>query len=200
MSAMDGLVSRCYYDIAMSKIMSQLVCEHDINNKCKRGDVIGKFSLNMYTPFELKVYIDDNFKGLGLSTVLLKKFAKFLGKPKDGKYTVVGMQEGVEIKITLNDNVFLAIDIDASANERGKSWWGKIGMVNNRHCNTSSARCIDITGYEKIITLKDLLITIANMKDNRDIYFGTTAQQSTQKRQKTKNTSGGKSKKVIKNK
>ena len=199
---MDGLVSRCYYDIAMSKIMSQLVCVNDdINNKCKRGDVIGKFSLNMYNPFELKVYIDDNFKGLGLSTVLLKKFAEFLGKPNNqGIYKVVGVQEGVKIEIALNENVFLAIDIDASANERGKSWWGKIGMVNNRHCNTSSARCIDITGYEKIITLKDLLITIAKMKDNRDIYFRTTEQQSTQKRQKTKLTSGGKSKKVIKNK
>jgi hypothetical protein len=198
MSAMDGLVSRCYYDIAMSKIMSQLVCVDDDINKCKKGDVIGKFSLNMYNPFELKVYIDDNFKGLGLSRVLLQNFAKFLGKPKDGKYTVTGMQKDVEITITLDENVFLAIDVDASANERGKSWWGKIGMVNNRHCNTSSARCIDITGYEKIITLKDLLITIANMKDNRDIYFGTTAQQPMQKRQRTKNTLGGKSKKGIK--
>jgi hypothetical protein len=73
-------------------------------------------------------------------------------------------------------------------------------MVNNRHCDTSSARCIDITGYEKIITLKDLLITIAKMKDNRDIYFGTTVQQPMQKRQRTKNTLGGKSKKGIKNK
>jgi hypothetical protein len=202
MSAMDGLVSRCYYDIAMSKIMSQLVCVHDdINNKCKLGDVIGKFSLNMYNPFELKVYIDDNFKGLGLSTVLLQNFAEFLGKPdREGIYNVVGGQEGVEIKIALNENVFLAIDIDASANERGKSWWGKIGMVNNRHCNSTSSRCIDITGYAKIITLKDLLITIAKMKDKRYIYFGTTVQQSMQKRQKTKNTFGGKSKKGIKNK
>jgi len=202
MSAMDGLVSRCYYDIAMSKIMSQLVCDQDdINNKCKRGDVIGKFSLNMYNPFELKVYIDDNFKGLGLSTVLLQNFAEFLGKPnKQGIYKVVGVQEGIEIKIALNENVFLAIDIDASANERGKSWWGKIGMVDNRHCNSTSSRCIDITGYAKIITLKHLLITIAKMKDKRYIYFGTTVQQSMQKRQKTKNTLGGKSKKVIKNK
>ena len=200
MSAMDGLVSRCYYDIAMSKIMSQLVCVDDDINKCKKGDVIGKFSLNMYNPFELKVYIDDNFKGLGLSRVLLQNFAKFLGKPKDGKYTVTGMQKDVEITITLDENVFLAIDVDASANERGKSWWGKIGMVNNRHCNTSSSRCIDITGYEKIITLKNLLITIAKMKDKEDIYFRTTAQQPMQKRQKTKLTSGGKSKKVIKNK
>jgi hypothetical protein len=200
MSSMDGLVSRCYYDIAMNKIMSQLVSNKDNEiKKCKRGDVIGKFSLNMYNPFELKVYIDDNFKGLGLSRVLLQNFAKFLGKPNnEGIYKVVGVQEGVKIEIALNENVFLAIDIDASANERGKSWWGKIGMVNNRHCNTSSARCIDITGYEKIITLKDLLITIAKMKDNRDIYFGTTVQQPMQKR--TKNTLGGKSKKGIKNK
>lgn len=199
---MDGLVKRCYYDIAMNKIMSQLVCEHDdINNKCKRGDVIGKFSLNMYTPFELKVYIDDNFKGLGLSTVLLQNFAEFLGKPnKEGIYKVVGLQEGVEIKIALNENVFLAIDIDASANERGKSWWGKIGMVNNRYCNSTSSRCIDIKGYAKIITLKHLLITIEKMKDKEDIYFRTTAQQSMQKKQKTKLTSGGKSKKRIKNK
>jgi len=198
MSSMEGLVSRCYYDIAMNKIMSQLVCVDDDINKCKQGDVIGKFSLNMYNPFELKVYIDDNFKGLGLSRVLLQNFAKFLGKPKHGKYTVTGVQEDVEITITLNENVLLAIDVDASANERGKSWWGKIGMVNNRHCNSTSSRCIDITGYEKIITLKNLLITIAKMKDNRDIYFGTTAQQSTQKRQRTKNTLGGKSKKGIK--
>jgi hypothetical protein len=149
----------------------------------------------------LKVYIDDNFKGLGLSTVLLQNFAEFLGKPdREGIYNVVDVQKGVEIKITLNENVFLAIDIDASANERGKSWWGKIGMVNNRHCNSTSSRCIDITGYAKIITLKDLLITIAKMKNKEDVYFRTTAQQSMQKKQKTKNTFGGKSKKVIKNK
>jgi hypothetical protein len=183
------LEMRCYYDFVMMKIRSQLVLDKD---------VIGEFSLNMYTPFQLEVYIDDNFQGMGLSTYLLQNFAEFLGKPKNGKYAVVGMQKDVEIKITLNENVFLAIDVDASANERGKSWWGKIGMVNNRHCNTSSARCIDITGYEKIITLKDLLITIAKMKDKEDIYFRTTAQQSTQKR--TKNTLGGKSKKGIKKK
>ena len=199
MSATEGLVKRCYYDIAMNKIMSQLVCDHDdINLKCKRGDVIGKFSLNMYAPFELRVYIDDNFKGLGLSTVLLHNFANFLGKPKNGIYKVVGEQKGVEITIELNENVFLAIDIDASANERGKSWWEKIGMVDNRHCNSASSRCIDIIGYEKIITLKDLLITIAKMQNKSDIYFRTTVQQSMQKRQKTKLTSGGKSKKRIK--
>lgn len=199
MSATEGLVKRCYYDIAMNKIMSQLVCDHDdINLKCKRGDVIGKFSLNMYAPFELRVYIDDNFKGLGLSTVLLHNFANFLGKPRNGIYKVVGEQKGVEITIELNENVFLAIDIDASANERGKSWWEKIGMVDNRHCNSASSRCIDIIGYEKIITLKDLLITIAKMQNKSDIYFRTTVQQSMQKRQKTKLTSGGKSKKRIK--
>ena len=199
MSATDGLVKRCYYDVAMNKIMSQLVCDHDdINLKCKRGDVIGKFSLNMYTPFELRVFIDDNFKGLGLSTVILHNFANFLGKSnKEGIYTVVGEQQGVKITIELNENVFLAIDIDASANERGKSWWGKIGMVDNRHCNSASSRCIDITGYEKIITLKDLLITIAKMQNKSDIYFRTTVQQSMQKRQKINHTLGGKSKKKI---
>ena len=198
MSATEGLVKRCYYDIAMNKIMSQLVCDHDdINLKCKRGDVIGKFSLNMYAPFELRVYIDDNFKGLGLSTVLLHNFANFLGKPKNGIYKVVGEQKGVEITIELNENVFLAIDIDASANERGKSWWEKIGMVDNRHCNSASSRCIDIIGYEKIITLKDLLITIAKMQNKSDFYFSTSAQQSIQKRQKTNHTLGGKSKKKI---
>jgi hypothetical protein len=196
---MEGLGTRCYYDIAMSKIKSQLVSEKDDKTRmCKRGDVIGEFSLNLYTPYQLEVYINDNFQGIGLSTHLLYNFAKFLGKPKDGKYTVVGMQKDVEISIKLNEDVLLAIDVDASANERGESWWGKIGMVDNRHCNTSSARCIDITGYEKIITLKNLLITIAKMKDKVDIYFRTTVQQSMQKRQKTKLTSGGKSKKVIK--
>lgn len=199
MPATYGLVKKCYYDIAKNKIMSQLVCEYDINLKYKQGDVIGTFSLNMYKPFELRVYIDDNFKGFGLSTVLLHNFANFLGKSnKEGIYTVVGEQQGVKITIELNENVFLAIDIDASANERGKSWWGKIGMVDNRHCNSASSRCIDITGYAKIITLKDLLITIAKMQ-NKSIYFRTTAQQSMQKRQKTNHTLGGNSKKRIKN-
>ena len=196
MPATDGLVKRCYYDIAKNKIMSQLVCEYDINLKCKQGDVIGTFSLNMYKPFELRVYIDDNFKGLGLSTVLLHNFANFLGKSnKNGIYKVVEEQNGVKITIELNENVFLAIDIDASANERGKSWWGKIGMVDNRHCNSASSRCIYITGYAKIITLRDLLITIAKMQNKSDIYLRTTVQESMQKRQKTNHTSGGKSKK-----
>ena len=194
MPATDGLVKRCYYDIAKNKIMSQLVCEYDINLKCKQGDVIGTFSLNMYKPFELRVYIDDNFKGLGLSTVLLHNFANFLGKSnKNGIYKVVEEQNGVKITIELNENVFLAIDIDASANERGKSWWRKIGMVDNRHCNSASSRCIDTKGYAMIITLKNLLITIAKMQNNSDIYFRTTVQESMQKRQKTNHTSGGKS-------
>jgi hypothetical protein len=182
----------------MNKIMSQLVCCYDINSKCEKGAVIGTFSLNMNEPFELRVYIDDNFKGLGLSTVLLHNFANFLGKSnKNGIYKVVEEQNGVKITIELNENVILAIDIDASANERGKSWWGKIGMVDNRHCNSASSRCIDITGYEKIITLRDLLITIAKMPNKSDIYFRTTVQESMQKRQKTNHTLGGKSKKKI---
>ena len=162
--SIQGLIHKCFYDIQFSKIKSQLICEKDdLSKNCKSGDIIGEFSLNLYTPYQLEISIDDNFQGMSLSTQLLKNFGEFFGEAKNGKYKVVGIQKDVEIKIILDENVLLAIDTDASMNDKGQSWWEKIGMVVNRHSSSSSRRCIDITGYEKIITLKDLLLTISKI-------------------------------------
>lgn len=193
----EGLTQRCFYDIQFSKIRSQLICEKDIISKnCKRGDIIGEFSLNLYTPYQLEVSIDDNFQGMGLSTVLLKNFGDFFSKEKNGKYKIIGKDKDIEINIILDENVLLAIDTDASANDKGQSWWDKIGMVVNRHSSTS--RCIDIAGYEKIIRLKDLLITISKIEDKKDFCLKRTLYQDTNKRQKR--TANGGNKEEIKKK
>jgi hypothetical protein len=188
--SMENLMQRCFYDIQYSKIRSQLICnKDDLSRNCKSGDVIGEFSLNLYVPYQLEVSIEDNFQGMGLSTVLLKNFGEFFGRVNDGKYKVVGIQKDIEIKIILDENVLLAIDTDASANEKGQSWWEKIGMVENRHSSTSSKRCIDITGYEKIIRLKDLLLTISKIEDKHGICLKNRVYNETNKR--PRNTYGG---------
>ena len=125
---------------------------------------------------------------MGLSTVLLKNFGDFFSKEKNGKYKIIGKDKDIEINIILDENVLLAIDTDASANDKGQSWWDKIGMVVNRHSSTS--RCIDIAGYEKIIRLKDLLITISKIEDKKDFCLKRTLYQDTNKRQK-KTANGG---------
>ena len=186
MSMHKRLIYKCFYDVKYNKIRSQVICEKDdISKNCKSGDVIGEFSLNLYTPYQLEVSIEDNFQGFGLSTHLLHNFAEFIGYPKDGKYNVIGIQEGIEIKIILNENVLLAIDTDASRNDKGQSWWEKIGMVENRYSSSSSRRSIDIKGYEKIITLKELLLTISKMEDKRNIYLKNEVYDEISKRQRT---------------
>ena len=195
MSIREGLIYKCFYDIQFSKIRSQIICEKDdVSKNCKSGDVIGEFSLNLYAPYQLEVSIEDNFQGMGLSTVLLHNFADFLGDPKDGKYKVIGMQKDIEIKIILNENVFLAIDTDASINDKGQSWWEKIGMIDNRYSSASSRRCIDIAGYEKIITLKELLLTISKMEDKQGICFKKSVYQN----KKPRKTYGGNKEEIIK--
>ena len=187
---MQNLISRCFYDIKFSKIRSQIICDkEDLSKNCKSRDVIGEFSLNMYTPYQLEVSIEDNFQGMGLSTILLHNFRNFFGKAKDGKYNIVGIQKDIDIKVIIDENVLLAIDTDASWNNKGQSWWEKIGMVENRHNNTSSRRCIDITGYEKIIRLKDLLLTISKIEDNHSICFKKSEYNETIKR--PRNSYGG---------
>ena len=192
----QGLIHKCFYDIQFSKIKSQLICEKDdLSKNCKSGDIIGEFSLNLYTPYQLEISIDDNFQGMSLSTQLLKNFGEFFGEAKNGKYKVVGIQKDVEIKIILDENVLLAIDTDASMNDKGQSWWEKIGMVVNRHSSSSSRRCIDITGYEKIITLKDLLITISKIVNKHGICFKKTLYDNTNK--KPRKTYGGNKEEII---
>ena len=194
--SIQGLIHKCFYDIQFSKIRSQLICEKDdLSKNCKSGDIIGEFSLNLYTPYQLEVSIDDNFQGMGLSTQLLKNFGEFFGEAKNGKYKVVGIQKDVEIKIILDENVLLAIDTDASMNDKGQSWWEKIGMVVNRHSSSSSRRCIDITGYEKIITLKDLLLTISKIVNKHEICFKKTLYDNTNK--KPRKTYGGNKEEII---
>ena len=194
--SIQGLIHKCFYDIQFSKIKSQLICEKDdLSKNCKSGDIIGEFSLNLYTPYQLEVSIDDNFQGMSLSTQLLKNFGEFFGEAKNGKYKVVGIQKDVEIKIILDENVLLAIDTDASMNDKGQSWWEKIGMVVNRHSSSSSRRCIDITGYEKIITLKDLLITISKIVNKHGICFKKTLYDNTNK--KPRKTYGGNKEEII---
>lgn len=192
---MNGLIDKCFYDAKFNKIRSQLICDKDdLSKNCKRGDIIGEFSLNLYTPYQLEVSIDDNFQGMGLSTVLLHNFGEFFGKAKNGKYKIIGIEKDVEIKIILDENVLLAIDTDASTNDKGQSWWEKIGMVVNRYSNSSSKRCIDIVGYEKIIRLKDLLITISKIEDDDSVCFKKSLYQDTNKRQKTTAHGGNKEK------
>ena len=194
--SMEGL---CFYDIRFSKIRSQLKIGEEL---------IGEFSLNLYSPYQLEVFISDKFQGQGLSTKLLQNFGKFFcdakDETKDEKYNVVGIQTNVEfkididekVKIVIDDNVILAIDTDASANEKGQSWWTKIGMVDNRHRSSSSRRFIDSAGYEKTITLRELLINISKIGDKHTCLKRGVTNETKKKRMRTDAT-GGNNEKII---
>ncbi|MAS81072.1 MAG: hypothetical protein CMF45_00105, partial [Legionellales bacterium] len=94
---------------------------------------LGYFSLNITTPYDLSVNIDENYQDKKLANELLKIFyiivtRRYVGADVNGNNMYV-----FENGITLRDSDMLAIDTDASANSRGKSFWDHIGMKPNRH-------------------------------------------------------------------
>jgi hypothetical protein len=161
--SIEGL---CFYDSKFSKIRSQI----------KKGEeLIGEFSLNLYSPYQLEVSIEEEYQGKGLSTKLLQNFGDFFCEAKDEKEEKYNIKIGIDdmvkigiddrVKIVIDPNVIIAIDADASENEKGQSWWGKIGMRENRHSSSSNRRGIASAGYEKTITLRELLINISKIGD-----------------------------------
>lgn len=142
-------------DITYRKI-SALMVDEDTNQE------LGHFSLNITTPYDLSVNIDDNYQGKGLSKELLKLFyyvitRRYVGPDVNGNNMYV-----FENGITLRDSDMLAIDADASANPRGKSFWDYIGMKPNRHYDRQNPN-YELRGYEKTIPLKELLTRIEKL-------------------------------------
>jgi len=125
---------------------------------------LGHFSLKISRPYDLSVSIDDDYQGLGLSKKLLELFYNVITRrhyrtDRNGNNVYV-----FENGITLNDTDILVIDTDASSNARGVSFWDYIGMKPNRHYDRgNSNRHYESSGYEKTITLKDILIRIYNL-------------------------------------
>lgn len=120
---------------------------------------LGYFSLNITTPYDLSVNIDENYQDKKLANELLKIFyiivtRRYVGADVNGNNMYV-----FENGITLRDSDMLAIDTDASANSRGKSFWDHIGMKPNRHYDRQNPN-YELRGYEKTIPLKELLTRI----------------------------------------
>ncbi len=138
---------KVYYDGAF-KLISELYNENE--------ELIGYFSLNFYDQYQLDVDIREEYQGRGLSKILLKNFALYLLNCKKGdKYILC---DNINFRI-LSDYDILAIDTDASENSKGSSWWSKIGLIDNRYYNRYQS-IISYKGYEKIITLGELLKNI----------------------------------------
>ena len=144
---MENYTAKVYYD-GRFKLTSELYNS--------REELIGYFSLNFYDQYQLEVDICEEYQGRGLSKVLLNNFAIYLLNCKKGDKYILFDSNTPRI---LNDYDILAIDSDASENSNGKSWWSKIGMIENRYYDRKNPK-ITYKGYEKIITLGDLLKNI----------------------------------------
>jgi len=123
---------------------------------------LGHFTLNISRPYDLSVSLDHDYQGLGLSKKLLELFYYVITRrhyqtDRNGNNVYV-----FENGITLNDSNILTIDTDASSNTRGVSFWNYIGMKPNRHYDRRNPN-YESRGYEKTITLKDILIRIYNL-------------------------------------
>ena len=126
------------------------------------NEELGYFTLSTTRPYDLSVNIDDNYQGKGLSKELLKLFyhvitRRYIRTDESGNNLYV-----FDNGITLNDSDILAIDTDTSGNSRGKSFWDYIGMTPNRHYDRQNPN-YESRGYEKTITLKDLLNRIYHL-------------------------------------
>jgi hypothetical protein len=127
-------------------------------------DELGYFSLNTNRPYDLSVSIVDNYQGKKLSNELLKTFyysvkERYVRDDESGNQ-LYDFNETAN-KTILKSSDILVIDTDVSGNARGVSFWNHIGMTPNRqydrqHPNNESR------GYEKTISLKDLLTMIEN--------------------------------------
>jgi hypothetical protein len=141
----------------ISREISALMIDDQTNQE------LGHFSLRTRKPYDLSINIDETYQNRKLSIKLLELFSYLITRryhhtDPNGNNVYVFDDTG----FALNDSDILYIDVDASANERGRSFWDHIGMKPNRHCDRQNPNC-ESRGYEKSITLKDLLIKIYNL-------------------------------------
>ena len=136
------------------------------------GKRVGHFDLKCdkekpNEPCELAIGILPEYQKSGNSKKLLNKFYDIVKSHEDNKEKILSDLGNVykfPNQFKLHDNYFLVIDVDASENDRGDSYWERIGLVKNRHYNRGkdeNPRGYFIkNGYELNITLGELLTNI----------------------------------------
>lgn len=137
----------------------------DINTNVRVGHFDLKYnSEKPDEPYELAIGISPQYQGLGLSKKLLENFYDIVKRHKykveNNELNSLSNAYKLSNGFTLRDTDFLVIDVDASANYRGDSYWRRIGLVENRHYNRS--RHFLTNGHELNITLGKLLTNIEN--------------------------------------
>ena len=144
-------------DITPREISALMVDEEDPNQE------LGHFSLRTTEPYDLSIHIDETYQNRKLSIKLLELFYYLVTRRYD--YTDMSGNRVYKFstEFSLKDSDILYIDTDASGSERGPSFWDFIGMKPNRQCERQNPNCKS-RGYEKSITLKDLLINIEKFK------------------------------------
>ena len=102
------------------------------------NSLIGRFGIrgagfNTGQPMSLSIYVDDNYRGLGISKELIKRTCNLVKRTfPDIRY-----------------DQMLVIDFDAS-----DGFWTHIGMKNSRYYG--SKRNLESRGYQGDITFRDL--------------------------------------------
>lgn len=149
---------------------------HLINNKIEvqmydNNVEQGHFNLSIgMRPYDLGIGLEDSYQGHGFSKQLLREFYYFFlrhgnGQDGNGNNLYKFKKNGVPGYEIINDSEILAIDTDASGNNRGPSFWQYLGMVDNRYYDKTILA--ELHGYEKTITLKQLLINIYKLCINK---------------------------------
>lgn len=126
------------------------------------GEELGYFSVSANPPYNLNISINDTFQGYKLSYELLKIFHHIVTTRYDSDDECGNKMYKFENGTILRSSDILAIDVDASQNSRGKSFWDHIGMTPNRQCERLNTNC-ELRGYEKTITLNNLLTKIEQL-------------------------------------
>lgn len=99
-------------------------------------DEIGNFQVSKNAGINsLNTFIADEYQGKGYSWVLLYNFFRFIH----------------DNSTLLSDTDILVIDTDASFNEKGDSYWGKLGLKKSRYADYPSKPKFPLAGYEKEI-------------------------------------------------
>lgn len=126
---------------------------------------LGYFTLQInLIPYTLSINIAEHLRGRDYSTKLLKYFYKLVTRYQeeyDGSGNIVyKFPNGFPLK----SSDILYIDTDVSQNGRSTSFWDHLGLKANRHYSRIIRQD---SGYEKFITLKDLLTRAARLRPRK---------------------------------
>ena len=157
------------------KIIKAYMMENDVEEK-------GHFTLDCSKrPYSLSIYVNYELQGQGHSINLLVAFKNFIignivefennsqqrkstKKQRLNQKYLFKFNDDSGNNLLLYDTENIYIDVDASKNVSGKSFWEYIGMNDNQYIEEKYHIS---KGYEKVIPLQDLLNRIKNIENGR---------------------------------